>query len=130
MNRKFMTQEEKQILLQDLSARLQYGVKISKANVIYPMTGINIALGYMELAVSEIVLIEDARPYLRPMSSMSEKEKEELRDKNILIAISTSGKIETTIDGFDWLNKNMFDYRGLIPMDLALEAPEGMYNFK
>jgi hypothetical protein len=28
----------------------------------------------------------------------------------------------------DWLNKKMFDYRGLIPMGLALEAPEGMYK--
>ena len=28
----------------------------------------------------------------------------------------------------DWLNANHFDYRGLIPMNLALEAPEGMYK--
>ena len=31
--------------------------------------------------------------------------------------------------GFDWLNAHHFDYRGLIPKGLALEAPEGMYKF-
>lgn len=70
----------------------------------------------------------DVKPYLRPMSSMTEEEKEELRDKNILIAVSTSGTVETTIGGFDWLNAHHFDYRGLIPMGLALPAPEGMYQ--
>lgn len=124
-----MKKEDKELLLKDLSARLPYGVKISKANVIYPMTGINIALGYVELAVSERVLIGDARPYLHPLSSMTEEEDKELREKNIFIAISTSGTVETTIDGFDWLNKNMFDYRGLIEKGLALEALERMYDF-
>lgn len=161
MNRKFMTQEEKQILLQDLSARLPYGVKISKANVIYPMTGINIALGYVELAVSERVLIEDARPYLRPLSSLTYEEIEELDE--MAFGCSSTGSFrhyvhlspnfigflatkkfdkETCSDdvrGIDlkdvlpyivWLNAHHIDYCGLIEKGLALEAPEGMYNFK
>lgn len=68
------------------------------------------------------------KPYLRPMSSMTEEEKEELRNSNMVIAISTSGDVGTTVIGFDWLNAHHFDYRGLIEMGLALESPEGMYN--
>ena len=123
-------EQEKDLLTKVLCTMLPYGVRIAKGNVIYPMTGINIALGYVELAVYERILIEDARPYLRPMSSITEEEDKELREKNIFIAVSTSGKVETTTDGFDWLNKKMFDYCGLIPMGLALEAPEGMYKTK
>lgn len=123
-----MTQEEKDLLLKDLCARIPYRVKVAKGNVIYPMTGIDVVLGYVELALSERLLIEEARPYLRPMSSITEEEDKELREKNIFIAIDTSSTVETTIDGFDWLNKNMFDYRGLIEMGLALEATKDMYE--
>ena len=42
--------------------------------------------------------------------------------------ISTSGTVETTTNGFDWLNAHHFDYRDLIPIGLALPATEGMYN--
>ena len=61
------------------------------------------------------------------MSSMTEEEME--------IFNSDFGGIE---DGYnsietkriDWLNKKMFDYRGLIELGLALEAPKDMYNLK
>lgn len=125
-----MTQEDKQLLLVDFCARLPYGVIglytwKNKKSYNKELTG-NL---YDELK-SSWNSSEDSQflPYLRPMSSMTEEEKKELRDKNILIAISTSGTVETTIDGFDWLNKKMFDYRGLIEKGLALEAPEGMYK--
>lgn len=64
------------------------------------------------------------KPYLRPMSSMTKADKKfynqffdwyEQPLKDIVILI-------------EWLNANHFDYRGLIPMGLALEAPEGMYG--
>lgn len=160
MNRKFMTPEEKQILLQDLSARLPYGVKISKANVIYPMTGINIALGYVELAVSERISIEDVKPYLRPLSSLTYEEIEELDEMafgtstgsfryyvhlfpNFIGFLATKKFDKETcsddVRGIDlkdvlpytgWLNAHYIDYRGLIEKGLALEAPKGMYDFK
>ena len=44
---------------------------------------------------------------------------------NNIAIVNTLGSYSNKID---WLNKNMFDWRGLIPMNLALEAPEGMYN--
>ena len=71
---------------------------------------------------------EYIKPYLRPLDSMTEEEKEEYHK---LTNIAWSGPLPfyaLTFDGVDWLNENKFDYRGLIPMDLALEAPEGMYK--
>ena len=61
--------------------------------------------------------IDNCKPYLRPMSSMTEKEENEYI--NTFLAMW---------DAVDWLNEHHFDYRGLIPMGLALEAPEGMYK--
>ena len=69
------------------------------------------------------------KPYLRPMSSMTEDEIKEF----ILIADTVlwlGDKRSTCIlslKQMDWLNAHHFDYRGLIPKGLALEAPEGMY---
>ena len=135
-----MTQEEKQLLIKDLCSRLSYGVKVAKSNIIYPITGINIALGYVELAVSERISIEEARPYLRPMSSMTEEEftyikqrwvfTEKCRDENDIMDVLNRGCVEIC-DAYsfvEWLNAHHFDYRGLISMGLALPAPEGMYN--
>ncbi len=61
---------------------------------------------------------------------MTEEEKKELRDKNILIAISTSGKVETVINGFDWLNAHHFDYRGLTERSLAIKITEENNPYK
>jgi hypothetical protein len=83
------------------------------------------------------VYLTDYRPYLRPMSSMTEEEKEELRQEQIkdeqLFADCIKNHPEMRgliIPHFaaDWCNKNMFDYRGLIEEGLALEAPEEMYG--
>jgi hypothetical protein len=76
------------------------------------------------------VKIDIVKPFLRPMSSMTEEEINEF----ILIsdtALWLGNKRSTCIlslEQMDWLNKNMFDYRGLIEKGLALEAPEGMYK--
>lgn len=69
------------------------------------------------------VPVEYVKPYLRPMSSMTE---EEVKEYKHLVAFS--GSPEGAANFIDWLNKKMFDYRGLIERNLALEAPDGMYN--
>ena len=67
--------------------------------------------------------IEHIKPYLRPMSSMTEEEYEYY---NACTGYGTYEKV--MIDRLNFLHRKHFDYRGLIPKDLALEAKEGMYN--
>ena len=129
-----MAQEEIQLLLKDLSARLMYGVM---CQVDDGAAGLNDGK-LIEIDISRELIrfdddgywdayIDDVKPYLRPMSSMTEEEREELKQVALVDNEGVPGDIPAYID---WLNKKMFDYRGLIPMGLALEAPEGMYNIK
>ena len=150
-----MTQEEKSILLKDLCARLPYGVKgiitYDESNTIFTIEGID--NNVLHLSDVEECYVEDFKPYLRPMSSMTEEEKEKLINKCLhteteedwegmrsdVWGIEIFSKYDTrrwdnpiwpstiNMDAIDWLNAHYFDYRGLIPMGLALEAPEGMY---
>lgn len=124
-----MTQEEKDLVLKDISARLYYGVKISvpvvEKNMIFTVVGISESWLLVKNDRGSIFNVNTAlefKPYYRPMSLMTKEEKEELKVKNIIIGVSTSGTIETTIQGVDWLNKKMFDYRGLIPNGLAIST--------
>ena len=124
-----MTQENKNLLLVDLSARLPYTCRVFYEYV-DDLDGktYGYSLTLNTWCIDEFVANKAViKPYLRPMSLMTEEEKKELRDKNILIAISTSGTVETTINGFDWLNAHHFDYRGLIEKGLAIEAVD-TYN--
>ena len=118
-----MTQEDKKLLLKDLSARLLYGVKgiitYDKSNTTFTVEGID--NNVLHLSDAEDCYVEDFKPYLRPMSSMTEEEKAEF--------LSLPMK-EYSMNSFDWLNAHHFDYRGLIEKGLAIEAPEGMYNLK
>lgn len=118
-----MKQEDKELLLRDLCGRLPYGVKYSCTDIknTYRLKSI-FTRSDNSIFCDGCNDLELCRPYLFPLSSMTEKQKEFLRQQNWCIAISTSGTIETTIEGFDWLNENHFDYRGLIPMDLAIDA--------
>lgn len=121
-----MTREDKQLALQDLCARLPYGVigEYSwKGNEPYnrELTG-----SLFDELKSSWDSTEDSKflPYLRPMSSMTEEEKVEycnLQDKFLL------SSYYPVTDGhalFDWLNKKMFDYRGLIEKGLAIAVTE------
>ena len=127
-----MTQEEKQLLLKDLCARLPYGVKVKCGSEI-------LTLNVNWLQTFQYHL-DEIKPYLRPMSSMTEEEKDEIafiRDKDFQSvrkwirdeSIKETGTpCPVTCGEVDFCNKNHFDYRGLIPMGLALEAEEGMYK--
>lgn len=132
-----MTQEDKELLLTDLCARLPYGVNIQYDNGHIIETR-ELGLGSLHDFIFNDVAI---KPYLRPMSSMTEKEKKEI--KALGAEFSSIGSIRFRIkedenDGFeygykwidilDWLNKKGFDYRELIPKGLALEAPKNMYK--
>ena len=119
-----MTQEDKELLMQDLCARLKYDVKVLYDNKVF-------SIDYVSSIYEEIKLdtcdnytldVSDVKPYLFPLSSMTEEQKMFLKQQNWCIAISTSGTVETTVEGIDWLNKNHFDYRNLINKNLAIDA--------
>ena len=64
------------------------------------------------------------KPYLRPMSSMTEDEKETYQ-----MFFNEDGLLNTSIDTYlDWLLEGHFDFRGLISRGLAFEVPENFYN--
>lgn len=68
------------------------------------------------------------KPYLRPMSSMTEEERDEVKKHMKREQIVNVVFYHATEKTYDWYNAHHFDYRGLIEKGLALEAPEGMYK--
>lgn len=143
-----MTQEEKELLIKDLCARLPYsGVQIHisyEDGFKYDKTlTYEDVKNYSQLPACSTTIV---KPYLRPMSSMTEEEKEELRDTydwvyseypfededededDLRNVEDVGGHYEPSAETYDWYNRKGFDYRGLIPKGLALEAKEGMYN--
>ena len=134
-----MTQQEKQLLLKDLCARLPYGIKCCakyntgsryNTNVITVISeNGSIVTRQNELHYQQSSLIEDCRPYLRPMSSMTEDEQRTLDSMcNGVEMVSRLSGLKMFDKAFDWLNAHHFDYRGLIEKGLALEAPDNIYK--
>lgn len=133
-----MTQEEKQLLLKDLCGRLPYGVICVTTSVYYDNDDNEIGQAQGRLVSINkhgASFVDDRddttfaadfedngqigfKPYLRPMSSMTEEEYQEFG----------YDVLRYTPREFDWLNAHHFDYRGLIEKGLALEAPEGIYK--
>ena len=146
-----MTEKEKSLLLQDLCARLPYGVKVyALFDKEKPLTR-EMGLGTLHDFMFDNI---EVKPYLRPMSSMTEEEKNELErliDKKLnkhidqednewtpWVLYDTTG-IKNDVGGerfyfdemsfiYDWLNAHYFDFRNLIERGLAIEAPKDMYK--
>lgn len=121
-----MTQEDKDLLFKVLCARLPYGVKIYTA--ILPEKPVRLNSSHLNL-IGDIKIL----PYLRPMSSMTRKEKAYWNYHRRMVGdgICSLGYDNPTFcifECFEWLNSHHFDYGGLIVKGLALEAPEGMYK--
>ena len=119
-----MTQEDKELLLKDLCARLPYNVICQvefKENGKYNskvmlLSGIFTDEAYFTTKGGSIYSNE-YKPYLFPMSSMTEEEK--LMYEGLMIG---TDNISYMLDVIDWLNAHHFDYRGLIDKSLALDA--------
>ena len=128
-----MTQEDRELLLKDLCARLPYGVEvfysetvpISTLKTINAEKGDCIVYDHTQWYRHTKFRIETIKPYLRPMSSMTEEEVKTF--KQLQEDADEAGTFEGDMLLYDWLNKNHFDYRLLIFQGLALEAPAGMY---
>ena len=140
-----MTQENKELLLKDLCARLPYGVKIgfyasaTKQTYICTLLGLEPQEDEPIIAKTEngsfYMLAGNVKPYLFPLSSMTEEQKEELKheiSKQTDILIERMKNDDCGIDcgkyhfhsllELEWCIKNHFDYRGLIPLGLAIDA--------
>ena len=148
-----MTKEEKQLLIKDLCGRLLYGVKICVDGYICTLLDINTEMGdklngetFHTVGFNKpngdynFCTISEVKPYLRPMSSMTDEEYNEYNKEDDLdvkdsaetlkanLKAKSRVRISKWYHGTDWLNAHHFDYRGLIENGLAIEAPEEMYN--
>ena len=146
-----MTQENKNLLLKDISARLPYGVIVETPKGKGHVCDINLTIFGIEIGVNinptirDTFDIEDIQPYLYPLSSMTEEQMEELKGlcnmyiperfnyddyhpyayrgiKVLYKHVDYNYKFDFKMDVIDWFNKNHFDYRGLIPKGLAIDA--------
>ena len=137
-----MTQEQKELLLlRDLCARLPYGVKVESV-FINPDTKEHKSCGIEVFDATSLLMLRDGlgefKPYLFPLLSMTEEQKEELLFNYIHNDIYFDDFTDYFLAGelwhdicvsmdilpelINWLNKNHFDWRGLIPMGLAKSA--------
>ena len=126
-----MTEEYRKLLITDLASRFPYGVIVNVHGFQYLVIGIDKHGISTDKGIN--FPITACKPYLRPMSSMTNEEFEYFdsigEDESNYIASYKKA---------DWLNKKGFDYRtikgedgeekSMIELGLALEAPEGMYN--
>lgn len=139
-----MKQEEKELLIKDLCARLPYGVKVESV-FINPDTKEHKSCGIEVFDGTSLLMIRDGlgefKPYLFPLSSMTEEQWKDLKEYSgfkydgcLLDLVKYTDSVSTLefwveeipcnmiIRVFDWLNKNRFDYRGLIQLGLANDA--------
>ena len=114
-----MTSEEKDLLLRDLCGRLPYEVILVAPNgkTTYQTDGNTGA---------ELLVEEGFKPYLRPMSSMTNEEIETYRI--IIKSLLENSITDNVATLYNFLNSKHLDYNALIPQGLAIEAPEGMYK--
>ena len=143
-----MTQEEKQLLLQDLCARFPYGVIVLEdidktfdggcVSELVTITEIKGEKMFLTKNSLTPVTIEEIRPYLRSMSSMTEEEKRHI-SKMMCLRTYDDGVVHDMTypvytpyyvmeDCLSYLRSIYVDYSGLIEKDLALAAPEGIYK--
>lgn len=143
-----MLQEHKELLLKDLCARLPYGIKFLRESWNYEWDQELSVIEVLEdidkdgyINRTKVYNVEDIKPYLFPLSSMTEEQEKEIQEivgnpDNACIIRKTDGLelwlnfidtdptiwVDTIFEVQDYLNKNHFDYRGLIPMGLAIDA--------
>lgn len=132
-----MSQEDKELLFKDLCTRLPYNPMVEYKGGVYNVLGINhgrlglyLCKPFMSHVLNESPLVKEVKPYLFPLSSMTEEQKKEYNywKHEIPICHYEYGDIVEEIELFDspesfeYLIENHFDYRGLIEKGLAIDA--------
>ena len=136
-----MKQKNKDLLLQDLCARVPYGLIVACDNNdgtmhnTWKVAYINkiiedVYLLNTESTATQIISVKEIKPYLFPLSSMTEEQKNDMfnycYNTEHEASKFSNGKLKFVYDyeivKIDWCNKNNFDYRGLIELGLAIDA--------
>lgn len=111
------------ICAEDILPRLHSGLQVKYDNSVYKVIGYlydreRVILRNSNKPNCELIVdIDDVRPRLRPMDSMTSQEKERYQELLDGVANQTTGVWEVT----EWLNNNLFDYKDLIGKGLAEE---------
>ena len=133
-----MTQEDKELLLIDLSARVPYGVKYLKYSWGYDLDQEIPEVEVLEcvdkngyISHTKVYMITDIKPFLFPLSSMTEEQRKEYESlciketsecTDLYGIIFTKDYYYDTVESLDYLYKNHIDFRGLIEKGLAIDA--------
>jgi hypothetical protein len=156
-----MNLEDKELLFKDIAARLPYGVKIKvRSNDVRTVRTIDVTSGIVTFVEPDSIspfgihiehpttFRQVVKPYLKPMSSMTEKEflyfmgvrgmnfkPHEIREMmseyfNHPDSMAIVNRLCSYSHNIDWLNENMFDYRGLIDKNLAIPITEENNPYK
>jgi len=134
-----MTQEDKDLLLKDLCARLPYGVKINiKSDYTREMEDTELTPYHLD-GLGYDAEYRNLRPYLRPLNKIGRFEWLDLAEMGFAYDANTKllkqlPFMDFNIDDvqyfIEFFNKHHIDYNNFIEKGLAIEAPEGMYNIK
>lgn len=143
MGKELLNTFDKELLLKDLCGRLPYGVKVRYSSyekfITCTLHSINPTYNTVDLwsekACFTSVNISKIKPYLFPMSSMTEEQRKELDELGLGFYVTCQ---DIDDDGYiwdekvfsmipctetdDWINANHFDYRGLIEKGLAIDC--------
>ena len=124
-----MTQEDKELIFNELCARLPYHVKCK----IWLKDGTT-EEGLLDLQHNYDNVLQDAfyynkikdiKPYLFPLSSMTEEEKEEYCQLQQKVIYNSKVVINEDVTKYiNWCYKKHLDINNLIPMGLAIDATE------
>lgn len=125
-----MKQEDKELLLKDLCGRLPYGVKISVKARVETLEGIDTLDNVVEYSSYLSSGIEEVKPYLFPLSSMTDEQKGEYNSLKHLVPtyhyeygdIVEEDELWDSPQSFQYLIENHFDCNDLISLGLAIDA--------
>jgi hypothetical protein len=131
-----MKTEDKELLIKDLSVRVSYNTIVQIENGgIWNLKGIDQddfdEIGYRVVVwhgknyplSKKSFPIMNCKPYLFPLSSMTEEQKETYCELQQRIIYNSRGPVtEDVMNYVNWCYENHLDVNDLIPNDLAIDA--------
>lgn len=112
-----MEEKDKELLIKDIAGRVLTNTYVKCSWMSDPKTSFNHLIHVSDLADIKFGAYKEYKPYLRPMYTMSDSEREQY------------DKLQKPFEKVDFLNKHHFDYRGLIDINLAIAATKDIYKF-